>query len=440
MSRDLQTELTTYMSYLDTLVAPIAVEDSVRPRQVAPSPGSPWRGLAAAMGTALATLLLVGGIAWLAPLSGDSSPAGESTAPTTIGSGTAPSAGPAPSSDTITVAWVWTQWDEGQGPRVLDIVGTPSGLLGTGRTGGLWRSTDGVSWEPILTYLNDITVAGSGFEVLVAGVRDGSMVLLRSNDGYDWTKIDLLGLPLDQQEVVATTPSGLTWFAPDGERPSNGGVLAVVNDDRITEVHTPPWDPYTCCGITSLLEVGGSITAYQFDRNEPQFSRQWVYLGGGEWSGARDVTFSGEHAVVGDTALRVDQANSTCCGNPIRGTSLWPLLSSGDGVDWTEIAQIPAEDTHNLHVNAGSSFWIYGLSLGGGGTAIEVQPHTALGISKDGLTWQKVDLSQVDAAFFAEPRTGFIHVAGNTIFMANDTAYEGTGQYWVGTVDTDWDG
>ena len=55
------------------------------------------------------------------------------------------------------------------------------------------------------------------------------------------------------------------------------------------------------------------------------------------------------------------------------------------------------------------------------------------GVRCNGST--RIDISQVDASFTI--LRGFVHVAGNTIFLANQATFEGTGKYWVGTIDAE---
>jgi len=84
MSKRIQTELRTYMSYLDTQVAPITIDETIEPgfatESVGPialqpqsadlRPRRPW--LIAA--TSAAVLLLVGGVMWLTQATGSDTP------------------------------------------------------------------------------------------------------------------------------------------------------------------------------------------------------------------------------------------------------------------------------------------------------------------------------------------------------------------------------
>jgi len=367
-------------------------------------------------------------VAWLVPLDGGFTPAHEPVVKTTI------PAAPPPTSQEITVAWTNGRNHPGQGPLFRTIVGTSFGFLGADRSGTLWHSPDGMSWEPTLTELKGVSVASSGSTTLVSGVRSGRAVLLRSVDGVEWSEVDRSEVPEQVRDLVATTPSGLTWLG--SAYGSSEGVLAVVDADRVTTVHEPPWDEHVCCGTTTLLQVGGNVVAYQYDGNSPQFSHAWEYLGNRKWSDTFDVPLSIEHAVVGDTMLKFDHTHATCCSNPILGESLWPLLSSNDGITWTDTGQISGHDVHSLHVNAGLSFWIYGPQIGGGGNDIEVVPGTTLWLSTDGQNWQRLDIPQgIDERFQHGP-TGFVHVAGETIFIFYNSEDELADQYWVGTVET----
>jgi len=457
MTDDLLTQLADYGTYCDERQGAVSADDVTETVMPLPAPTQrtrPRNGWLIAMAAAALVLVLVGGLALLDPFGGESvAPSDEPAVTTTLSPATTLAVAPVPADEsaatttlavapvpvpgTVTVSWESVQREEGQGPSVRSIVGTSSGFLGTDLDGTLWRSRDGSTWEPELTGIRDVAIASSGAAVLASGLRDGVRVLFRSVDGVEWTEVDRSIVPTRYgRNVLVTTPSGLTWFGPNSGYGSSGeGVLALVEGDRITAVYDPPWALEACCGVTDLVEVGGNISAYQFDRNQPQFSRSWVYLGNGEWSDVRDMTYSYEHAVVGDTVLMFDQTNSTCCGSPISGTSSWALLSSKDGTNWTEIGQVVGKEVHTLRVNAGSSFWIYGPDIGGGGNDIEVLPDTTLGYSTDGINWQDISMPQEALGFSAvDPVTGFVHIAGETIFIF---ANNNPSQNWIGTIQTE---
>ena len=116
------------------------------------------------------------------------------------------------------------------------------------------------------------------------------------------------------------------------------------------------------------------------------------------------------------------------------GASFWPLLSSRDGIHWTEIGQKTGDEVHTLRLDAGSSFWIYGPDIGGGGNDIEVLPDTLLGYSTDGINWQNISMPQAALGFDAlDPVTGFVHIAGETIFISGNN----NPAQWIGTIQTE---
>jgi len=449
MTQDVSTQLGAYGRYCDERQGAVTaddVTDAVMPLPMTTQSNRPLYGWVIAAAAAAVVLVLAGGLALLGPFGSDGvAPSNEPAATTTIPAAPVPadepsvtttlSTAPVLAAGTVAATWEYVQWEEGQGPWVRTIVSTSLGFLGTDLDGTLWHSRDGSTWEPELTEIQDVAIASSGAAVLASGLLDGGRVLLRSVDGVEWTEVDRSNVPTRHgRHVLVTTPSGLTWFGPDSRNDSGEGVLALVEGDRITDVYDPPWAPEACCGVTDLVEVGGNISAYQFNRNQPQFSHSWAYLGNGEWTDARDMTYSYEHAVVGDTVLMFDQTNGTCCGSTT-GTSSWALLSSKDGTDWTEIGQVIGEDVHTLRVNAGSSFWIYGPDIGGGGNDIEVLPDTTLGYSTDGINWQDISMPQVALGFAAiDPVTGFVHIAGETIFISINN---NPSQNWIGTIRTE---
>jgi hypothetical protein len=426
MSTDLKSQIHTYGAQLVDSQTPITDADIAdRTAVLLPVRSRGQRGLAVAAGAAVVTLIVIGAVAWLAPLDGDSRPADEPVVTTTL------SALSLSADGGVTVRWIGRQAD-GR-PPIRNIVSTSFGFLGTDFSRALWRSNDGVNWTPTLTDLSDISVASSGSMTLVSGVRDGSAVLLRSADDGTWSNIDISDIRSAPQnrDVIATTPSGLTWLG--SQTGGAGSVLVVIDADRVTAVYAPPWDQEVCCGVT-LAQVGDNVVAYQFDQNEPQFTHAWEYLGNGQWSDVTDVPLSTDHAVVGGTMLRFDHTNATCCGIPDSGETQWPLWSSNDGINWTEVGPISGHDVHTLHVIAGSSFWMYGPNLHGGGNDIEVVPGTTLGISVDGQHWHEIVVPEgIDETILRGP-TGGVRAAGNMIFIPNRRSDRGL--IWVGTIET----
>jgi hypothetical protein len=328
----------------------------------------------------------------------------------------------------MTLTWTQAQWGEGDGPRVQgqEWASTSSGFLGTDRAGRLWRSADGASWDEYGTVLGleRLSVADAGSNVIVSGRRtDGSMALLRSEDGDTWTEIDLSNLNTDEVfDVVTATSSGLIWLGRlDG---SGAGVIAFIDGDRIVETYEPPWALGSCSGCTEIVEVGDNIAAFESDRSG--LATAWEYLGDGAWSEPVPIPISTHHAQVGDTVLMFDHTNATCCASPIPGVSQWPLLASNDGTNWTQIDTRAGEDVHALRIVAGDSFWLYGPDIGGGGDDIEIDASTTLWISRDGRDWEPIDTPFAQA--------GGVVVSGNTIFLVSHNAFDLSATYWIGTL------
>jgi len=437
MNRDMNTQVREYTEFFQDGIDPVEMEEILRQlvgdvpvRPDGPVRSAHRRGWATAAVAALVTVIVLGSVAWFSRWNGEAPPVSE-TPPTTTAADETPPTTVVVVGETFTVTWSRAQWI----PTAHEIVAISSGFLGTDAARHLWHSTDGATWERILPELDDITVASTGSTALVSGLRNGEVVLLSSIDGIDWTEIDRSVVPFDRgQAVIATWSSGLAWFDPGtGDRE---GVLAVIKGDRITGVYDLPPDSEVVGGLSDVVGVGGNVAAYSVTMQSPGSNYAWEYLGDGAWSDTMGMTMTSDLAAVGDTVLIFDHTNATCCLHPIPGTSLWPLLSSNDGINWTEVAQIAGQDVHALHVNAGSSFWIYGPSIGGGGTSIEFNSDTTLGISADGLVWHDIDLSQISDGFAINsdpPVSGFVHVAGDTIFLSSNRG----NQYWIGVVNTE---
>ena len=310
------------------------------------------------------------------------------------------------------------------------------GWDGVGVSESSWANLCGSS---ALCELGEVSVAGDAQSIVVAGMRrDGTTALYHSVDaGNTWTEVDHSVLADGGGlQVVATTSGGLTWLS-DGRTADEGdaeGVLAFIAEDRLVDVHDPPWNIVRCCMPTTLFETGQGVGAIQHDFNDPRLSLHWSYLGDGRWSQGTDIPISADFAQRADTILRFDHANATCCNNPIPGTSFWPLLASDDGISWTEIASLPGSEVHSLHVIAGDSFWVYGPQIGGGGSGIEITSQsTTLHISSDGIDWQPVDVGFAKAPGAVpptSPATRFVATAGDTIYIWGFD----TDDVWVGTV------
>lgn len=314
----------------------------------------------------------------------------------------------------MTLTWTQAQW-----PDIRPSASSPSGFLGTGPEGRLWRSTDGSNWEQdaALSGFERISVADAGTHLLLTGTQgDGTTALLRSDDGSTWAPIDGTADFGVDVEVASATPSGLTWLRghPDG------GVIALVDEERIVEFYAPPWNTSDCCLLVDLVEFPTGVVAFVTDFNEPRLSVAFSYQGEGAWSEAVSVPISTSHPQVGNTVLMFDHTNATCCGNPIAGVSEWPLLESSNGLDWRQIDGRPGEDVHALRIRAGDSFWLYGPDIGGGGNNIETDPSRLLWISSDGREWDPIDIS------FAAP--GGAVVLGDAVFLQDGTAIT-----WIGT-------
>jgi hypothetical protein len=271
--------------------------------------------------------------------------------------------------------------------------------------------------------LENVSVADAGSNVIVSGRRtDGSMALLRSEDGDTWTEIDLSNLNTDEVlDVVTATSSGLTWLR--NRSGSGAGLIASIDGDRIVETYQPPWNQGSCCGLTEIVEVDDNIAAF-----EPRSgsTNVWEYLGDGAWSEPVPIPISTHHAQVGDTVLMFDHTNATCCASPIPGVSQWPLLASNDGTNWTHIDTRAGEDVHALRITAGDSFWLYGPDIGGGGNGMETDANTTLWISRDGREWEPIGTPFV--------QFGGVVVSGNTIFLASPSALL-SATYWIGTLN-----
>jgi hypothetical protein len=441
VSIDLLSQIDAYVSDIDVDQGAVTVDDVAelldKVREVVSPPvrSSSRRGVAVAAWAAVATLIVIGTVAWLVPLDGGSPPADEPVVTTTL------AAPPQPQSPLVAVTW---EERPIEGPSVDTIVSTSFGYFGTDDPGVLWRSSDGTTWEPALTDLREVSVVSDGAIALVAGLRDRRPVLLRSADGVEWSEIDRSLVPdMGDQYVAATTPSGLTLI---GHRGGEHKVVA-IDTDRVTAVYEPPWNQEACCAPESLVQVGDNIVAYQDDHNSPQFSHAWEYRGNGQWSDPIniDVRWTLDHAVVGDTMLSLGQADPKCCrSQPEPGEAawdepdpweetVWPVLSSDDGINWTEIGEISGHNVSSLHLNAGSSFWVYGPP-DRGGPSIVVGPGTTLGISVDGQHWQEFIVPAAILKPFPNSG-GSVHVAGNKIFVLQVTD-DGVIQSWVATVET----
>lgn len=385
----------------------IPVRWSARPRrQVA------W---AVAIAAAVVTLVLVGGLALVTRGGAGTDPAGPGR--TTISQPPESNTTTAPDLQTLGWSWAAAEWTEGaDGPWIRTIVATPSGFLGTSRSGSLFASADGLSWSLAATPvpLGGVSVVDGGDHLLMAGTRssDGTPTLWRSEDGESWTEIDASGI--GDFELHASTPSGLAWL---------GSVVAVVDSNRLGQAHIPPWGDIP--GGVAIVELGRRVLA--FGSVHPEFGRPsgrvWIYMGDGAWTEPVTIPYSEGHAVVGNTALMFDITEREVGGSAEPGVTQWPLLASRDGLVWTEIDVVEAEQVFGMQIDAGDSFWIYG-PIGGGGSDLGAFRGGYIRISVDGQTWEELDL----------PSREVIRIAGDTIFIGPDHENAADLSYWRGTL------
>ena len=190
------------------------------------------RGLAIAVVAAALTVIILGGVVWLAPLGGETPPANE---PETV----IPSPTPTVVDPKVGAAGQFSQTSEFS---VWGMSDTPMGILAIGSYRGgsaVFRSTDAVTWSVVEeTYtLPDqahVGVAGSNLGYVVAagpiGGEDGGFWF--SADGAEWARVTVAG---DQrrywQDAMAVAASdfgfvvvgvesvrgrSIAWFSPDG--------------------------------------------------------------------------------------------------------------------------------------------------------------------------------------------------------------------------------
>ena len=465
MTSDLHTQVRDYTEFFVSSVEPVELDEVIthegaRPVELA-GPGrgglvKPRRGLRAAIAAGVVGLL-IGGLAWLTGGGGPEQDVINQTTLATAPSLTTtvtPTTALTPTTivtedtsqviDSIGVEVTWTEAEPGVDEGLFPDFEFPGVFLASDRD-EWFRSTDeGKTWEPLFADLTDVSLAVEGPRAVFTGTRsDGTKSLLISDDGETWSEVDPSSLPQARRlELVATTRSGLTWFFPTehdflGPGPSDG-VLAVIADGRLIDHHDPPWD--TDAG---LVETTNGILAFQ--GSNPSYA--WSYEGGGQWSQPVEIPTTNDRLLVGDTFFMIDHTNATRSNDPIPGESHWPILTSKDGINWTEVsvraastAYPPVADDnrgiHSLRLEAGESFFLYGPHIYSdrfGHTQIQLDESTILWISRDGISWQPLDIP------FEPPagsEYGVVHTGRDSIFVSYESPDGSWPIRWVGKVKT----
>lgn len=318
----------------------------------------------------------------------------------------------------------WTEAGGGAStvPKLGHLVATPAGIIGSTNAGSGLRWTKAGDWEEIdaLAGVDIDSVVDGGEFVLVSGTRrsDGDAVLMQSSDGVSWLVIDRSPIDGLVTGISATSPSGLT-LATTGQAFS-------IDGDRVRDLHNVPWGA-ECCFLIDLLDFDGVTTALIRDFNEPRVSAAWRYLGAGRWAPPVPVPISSNVAMVDGTALMFDHTDLRCCRPPVGAQTQSTLLTSTNGTEWTPHATLDDTTTSGLQVEAGDSFWAYGLHGYGGNNIERYGEFATLWISTDALSWVPVDISFT-------PEHSIVSVVGDTIFVSD----AGTGrQQWIGHVESD---
>jgi len=405
---DLSTQL---HDYFDEIVEHVKYDDlSVAPVSVGLEGDAPARrhrpGWAVALATTVAVLILGGVVAAVVSWGTDEPPVITQPDEPPVITQPEPTPTTLPEPTPVEVSWREVDWGLRSVHSPPVYLGGSDVLFRSDRDGRLLSSGDGDTWEPVFADLTGVSIAVDGpMAVATWTLNDGTSALFISDDGETWSEVDHSTLPeTEQLEVIETTRSGLTWFRTARTVERGHDILAVIANDQLIDVHVPPWDTEGSGTLnTDLVETTSGIAAIQAQFNSPKFSYAWSYQGSGQWSQPVEIPISYQHLRVGDTILMIDHTAATCCGNSILGESLWPVLASNDGINWTEVSSLAAstayplvsggsDGVHALSLIAGESFWVYGPQISGGDFGIDYDASTTLWISTDGTNWQPLDV------------------------------------------------
>jgi hypothetical protein len=221
MSQDLLTQLAEYGTYCDELQGPVSSDDAIGapvPILAPVEPERPGRKWMVGLAAAALVLVVLGGVALLAPFGGQSPPATEEPIPTTVEITPTTEAAittetVATTSTTIAAALILPS---GEGPKLSFVQAElpTEGQLGDGvwfkgamyalawSTTDLYRTTDGFAWEHV-PGLPDVrwdvrrSMLQADGERLVSvlmpadgarGIRDDAFIQIStSTNGVDWT-------------------------------------------------------------------------------------------------------------------------------------------------------------------------------------------------------------------------------------------------------------
>lgn len=437
MSIDLEAQVRAYAQFLESTLPAVASSEVAadEDRSFVRDPGDPSVGGVTHLATrrrrawvaasTAAVVAILGGFAWaMQSRSQDRVVTEPATTVTTTDRTAVSTTAPA-----VSLSITWTEE-----PAQNRGINTVAGRLRID-DGQLQRWVDGTRWEHVPALVG-VTVgsegsgspgssggfADGGDFVLVSGVRqsDGAVIMLKSADGEEWNEIDISALtPAAARQITATSSSGVTAFGDPNRRP----VVGVVEGDRVTNVHIPPWTPGRWI---RFLEFDGTLVAHEDTDGKRSTAQAWRHLGGENWSPPEPVPFSSRIVALGDTVLMLRNPGGRQSNNPpVAGQDgRGILLTSVDGIAWTPHSILDAETDDGVQLASGDFFWVYGLGGLEGGIERHFEFDT-IHVSPDAISWTPVDISFTDDQ-------SFVQVSGDSIIVSG---FDDRGTTWVGRVE-----
>lgn len=260
-------------------------------------------------------------------------------------------------------------WTEG----VYLLKTGPDGTVYAGRHDGLYRSTDGVNWEP--TALNDavttITFTASG-DVVVGGV---GRVHISSNQGGSWLYV--IPIVASTRMFKVTITGDGTWLAGAYQE----GIMRSTNEGASWEhadAGLPNREVYSMTTINgSIVFAGLNATTYRSTDN------------GDSWQEAEGLR--------GENTYAVHRMSTTRLGAETTGGL---FISDDDGLTWTRIAE------NDIRRNFGT------FLVSSGGTLFAASDGMLQRSTDGGGTWLRGD------AGLHVPAVSAITVAGDEQYFA----------------------
>lgn len=290
------------------------------------------------------------------------------------------------------------------------------GYLAKNITAEAWSSEDGATWTRVVDFPAGsgslaVAVAGTGSSALAVGRAGTSAAAWRSSNGVSWQPVDA-GTAFDdpaeiQMTAVAAVGRGFVaggwagalrgpiraafWISADGvawQRIANGGGFA---DARVTAIAARPDGGLLAVGIAGDAQTATGSVA-------------WTSADGRSWTRTASAPTEG----VMNGLTNAADLGWVAVGSNLQASRAMAWRSS-DGSSWQAAPATPALDNYGLKIEMRDVAWTGTQLVAGGHRLFGQQFSTAdVWLSSDGLTWTRAH----EGAAFSQGRITAVCIGG----------------------------